>query len=128
MWTSVDFLRDPGASCLLNVFSPKSYSPIPKSAKFQCCSEASGRVPDGSSQPQMTQTQRILCGDNVRTHLRHPGLFQRPWDPQWTPIYAPKRHKVSYVTLGYIVGGALGVPWSNGQWGDVSYHPKWVLT
>ena len=35
----------------------------------------------------------------------------RSWDPQCTPIYGPKRHKVSNVTLGYIVGGALGVPW-----------------
>ena len=34
-----------------------------------------------------------------------------PWYPQCTPIYGPKRHKVSNVTLGYIVGGALGVPW-----------------
>ena len=32
----------------------------------------------------------------------------RPWDPQCTPIYGPKRHKVSNVTLGYIVGGPIG--------------------
>ena len=55
-------------------------------ARLQCWSEPSGRLPDGLGGPQMAQTQRILCCDNIRDHsglhfdrffMDHPLRFSR---------------------------------------------------